>query len=85
MILFQKNDNLKLRRIFIKLYNEICYPLLYHSLLPGLNLHSNEDLEVRTSIINYQKLNSIFDFSTKKLKSISIRLGHRSLIAAQSS
>jgi hypothetical protein len=41
-----KNDNLKLRRIFIKLYNETCYPLLYHSLVPGLNLNSNEDLEV---------------------------------------
>lgn len=48
----EKNDNLKLRRIFIKLYNETCYPLLYHSLVPGLNLNSNEDLETRSSLIN---------------------------------
>ena len=46
----KQNDSQKLRKTFIKLYNETCYPLLFHSLIPGLNLHNQEEAEVNLII-----------------------------------
>ena len=57
-----KNDNLKCREAFIKLFNEICYPLLHHNSLPEHSLSNHDAIEVILDL-NYIKLYFLLDFN----------------------
>ena len=47
----ERNDNSKCRHNFVKAYEEIAYPLLYHSEMPMFDLRNHQDMEIRTTII----------------------------------
>lgn len=52
-----RNDPTKLRKQFIKCYQEICYPLLYNANMPEFDLRNHNDMEIRgTIVINTTKL-----------------------------
>ncbi|CAF0747243.1 unnamed protein product [Brachionus calyciflorus] len=48
----EKNDQLKLRKLFLKIYCELCYPLLFNYTLPPLVLHKQELMESRQITID---------------------------------
>lgn len=43
---------MKLRKLFIKTYTELCYPLLFHYTMPQLALHKHESIENRQIMID---------------------------------
>ncbi len=47
----ERNDNHKLRKTFVKTYNETCYPLLNLADFPEFDLKNHENLEIRRTMI----------------------------------